>query len=533
MIALRMSWVVLLACSSRTQGGPGPTPDCGADTDSDGIADTFEGSVDTDGDGMIDSIDQDSDGDGESDADERGTGMCSIDDSDMDSVPDFRDTDADNDGLTDRDEREMHGTDPTSRDTDGDGVTDLGEVAAMSDPLDPASTIPDGDFFVVLPYLGPHEVRTLRFGTDITVADVYFLIDTTGSMGEPIANVQSSLSRIATEIAGRIPDVQMGVGHFEDFPFASGSPFGSTFFGGPMDEPYENVQDITDSLGDVQAALDGLVLGDGHDGPESQVEALYQAATGESGSWSFMGASYSLPARTCESVLDEPGIRRGYPCFRPGSLPIVVMVTDLEWHNGSADGTRWPYSIIEPAPHTLPQAAMALSAIGGRFIGVVVNGMWRTDHEAVALMTGSVDEGGNPLVYPAAAGEVSDAIVEGIATLALRTPQDVTTSTENVPPNPGDVDATLFIKAITPGEGYGPAGIAGTGYREKDDVAFYGVTPGTQVDFEVDFYNDIVMPPATAQIFRARIFVLGNRVARLSERQVYIIVPPEGGMILI
>jgi hypothetical protein len=176
---------------------------------------------------------------------------------------------------------------------------------------------------------------------------------------------------------------------------------------------------------------------------------------------------------------------------------------------------------------------MALAGIGGRFIGVVVNGMWRTDHEAVAMMTGSVDEAGNPLVFPAASGEVSDAIVEGIATLALRTPQDVTTATENVAGNPGDVDATLFIKAITPVEGYGPGGIAGTGYREKDDIAFYGVTPGTQVDFAVDFYNDIVMPPPTAQIFRARIFVLGNRVARLSERQVYIIVPPEGGVILI
>jgi hypothetical protein len=246
-----------------------------------------------------------------------------------------------------------------------------------------------------------------------------------------------------------------------------------------------------------------------------------------------MGSSWSLAPRTCEPVLDETGIRRGYPCFRPGSLPIVVLVTDLEWHNGNTDGLRWPYSIIEPAPHTLPEAAAALSAIGGRYIGVVVNGMWRTDHEAVANMTGSVDETGMPLVYNAAAGQVSDAIVEGIATLALRTPQDVTTATEDVPPNPGEVDATLFIKAITPVEGYGPGGIAGAGYREKDDVAFYGVTPGTLVDFDVDFYNDIVMPPATAQIFRARIYVLGNRVARLSERQVYIIVPPEGGTILI
>jgi hypothetical protein len=40
-------------------------------------------------------------------------------------------------------------------------------------------------------------------------------------------------------------------------------------------------------------------------------------------------------------------------------------------------------------------------------------------------------------------------------------------------------------------------------------------------------------PAATAQVFRARIVVVGNGVARLDERMVYIIVPPEGGVILI
>ena len=41
------------------------------------------------------------------------------------------------------------------------------------------------------------------------------------------------------------------------------------------------------------------------------------------------------------------------------------------------------------------------------------------------------------------------------------------------------------------------------------------------------------MPHETAVIFRARILVLGNGVARLDERQVYIIVPPEGSVVLI
>ena len=132
-----------------------------------------------------------------------------------------------------------------------DGVTDLGEVeGTMTDPLDPSSTIPADDFFVVLPWNGPRENRLLRFGTDISVADIYFLIDTTGSMGSPISNVQSSLSMLVSEIATRIPNAQMGVGQFRDLPLGGGL----TGYGSPGDMAYANEQDITDNTGAVQTA---------------------------------------------------------------------------------------------------------------------------------------------------------------------------------------------------------------------------------------------------------------------------------------
>ena len=66
-----------------------------------------------------------------------------------------------------------------------------------------------------------------------------------------------------------------------------------------------------------------------------------------------------------------------------------------------------------------------------------------------------------------------------------------------------------------------------------DDVAFYDVVPGTQVDFDIRFLNDVRPPAASAQIFQARIIVVGNGVADLDARNVYIIVPPDGGVILI
>jgi hypothetical protein len=296
--------------------------------------------------------------------------------------------------------------------------------------------------------------------------------------------------------------------------------------------PYEHVVDITDDLGAVQTGLNGLVTANGADSPESHVEALYQTATGMGGSWTFAagGPPWSLPPRTCPTIPDEVGTRRGYPCFRPGSLPIVVTVSDISWHNGP--GGSAAYTGITPAPHTFDDASNALRMIGARLIGVCVDGGGRAEAEAMATATGTVDGSGRPLVYDAAGGAVSSAIVMGIETLTGGTPQDVNTRTVNVPGNPDEFDATLFIKAITPVEGYRD-GIAGTGFSSMDDTTFYDVIPGTLVEFAVDFYNDVREPADTAQIFQARIIVVGNGVADLDSHNAYIIVPPEGGTILI
>ena len=50
----------------------------------------------------------------------------------------------------------------------------------------------------------------------------------------------------------------------------------------------------------------------------------------------------SVPPRTCPAIPDEPAPRRGYPCFRPGALPIVLIFGDNVFHNGP--GGSQPYS---------------------------------------------------------------------------------------------------------------------------------------------------------------------------------------------
>lgn len=587
-----------------------PTGPCaGADSDGDGIPDAYESTGDTDGDGVPNHMDDDSDGDGIADSVESG-GVCPPADSDDDLTPDFLDLDSDDDGLTDAEEATL-GTDPTRIDTDGDGVSDLGEVrGSMTDPTDAASTIPEGDFFVVLPYEGPHEMRPLRFGTAIARADVYFLIDTTGSMQTAIDDVNSSLMRIASEVASLVPDAQFGVGHYDDFPV---HPYGNTSDGFPIyytsggapiscsstttcrvlasstsvcdtryglcvepctstafcaglvsgavcpgaaprycsapfardDAPYTHDVDITGDLTRVNAAL-ALEVNAGNDIPESGTEALYLAATG-------MGLTYpndrtgttTIAGKTCAAVAGETEPRRGYPCFRPGALPIVVTVTDAPFHNGTTTSGDWsvPYAgSVAPVAHSFAQAVTALNDLGARAIGVNVgSGAGGTaagaDLSALATQTGTVNSTGMPLVYTGAASTTADQIIQGIRSVVSGTPQDVSTRTENVAGNPDDFDARLFIESIVPLEGYGPGGVMGAmpgiTYASKDTTTFYGVIPGTQVEFTVDFYNGVRMPAETAQIFRARIIVVGNGVADLDQREVYIVVPPEGTEIVL
>jgi len=555
---VRTGLVIVLACAVASScrprregnylgdGGPDGGDDipCSLLIDSDGdtIADQHEGGpeADFDLDGTPNFLDADSDEDGLPDSVEAGdTDLCTVPrDSDGDDWADFLDRDADNDGLSDRDEVESNGTDPTNPDSDGDGYTDLAEMAAGTDPNDPRVGIPEEDFFVVLPYGGPEARDNLVFDTSIEVADVFFLVDTTGSMSGTIDNVATSLRDVIVPgIRDTIDNAWIGVGRFEDFPVSGygsfGTHAGTTVPGLPPDDvPFFLQTVVRDPVTDfdaIQQAVEYLRdIGIGGDGSESHVEGLYQTATGA-------GLSPWIPAQRCETAPDFPGVPTGYPCFRPGALPIVVLISDAEMHNGPAGYDS--YTGVAGAA-TVDDAVAALNAIGARVIGVASNawGANAVDHmRYVATNTGTVDATGQPLVYETG-GEVSYEVVDAIDNLAGSTPQDVSTGREDLPDWPQylsagepEVDATLFIQAITPVRTIPPENLLGA----MTDTTFEQVIPGTAVEFEVHFFNDFVPPRETSRIYEAIIIVLGNGVARLDERRVYIIVPPEGQEVLI
>ncbi len=392
-----------IACAVGTacrDGACGMRPSIDGDRDT--ISDFDEAAAagrDTDSDGTPDAMDLDSDDDGISDAEEAGDAdvMSPPVDSDGDGLPDFRDLDSDNDGLSDADEVTVHGTDPTSIDSDEDGDTDAAEVAAGTDPNDPADTIAGGgDFVFDLPPGGMARTDVLQFDPQIRRADVLFLVDTTGSMGGEINNLQSSLAGLVGTIRGIIPDTAFGVARFDDFPI---NPYGQSPCSGERDYPFELEQRVTTDVAAITAGVGALdmPLHCGNDGPESNIEALYQAATGD-GFRSSGGATWTPrfdPSAGFDATRGHGMI--GGAGFRMDALPIIIMATDNTFHRRwddvtvvGADRATWCGDAVgdscdayaagsfgaaaDQQPKSVTATLAALDDIGAKVLGIASDG---------------------------------------------------------------------------------------------------------------------------------------------------------------
>ncbi|MAQ18335.1 MAG: hypothetical protein CMN30_26500 [Sandaracinus sp.] len=518
------------------------TPDyMDVDSDGDTIGDAYEEAADTDRDGTPDRFDLDTDGDGWTDAQEAGDAdvLTPPVDTDGDGRPDFRDLDSDNDGLSDAAERTA-GTSRTHADTDGDGVTDVVEVGAGTDPLN-GSDNPRarGDFVFVVPYMGaPDPTRdTLQFATTLRKADVYFLVDTTGSMGGEIAALRSSLSgTIIPQVRARIADAWFGVGGFEDYPVGS--------WGGSGDIPFYQQSTMSSSVTTAQNAVNGLALGYGGDYPESLVPAIWSLATGTQ-------IPYGQARPSC------PAGRLGFACFRSDAVPVIVVITDAISHNytPAAGDSFWAtqgftinYSGVSGPPPTYAQAITALNDLGARVVGISSQGStpagWQPRVRdmllAISADTDTRDAGGSsaPFFFQIGADGtgLSTSVVDAIEN-AAEVPIDVSARAVDVV-EPGEtVDAVAaFVDFLETRVTAAPGLSCTTGFSvvdrpgiDADSVpdTFQAVPPGQPVCFDIiPKMNTTVMPTSMPQVFRARIDVLGDGFTPLDDREVYFLVPP-------
>jgi len=544
------------------------------DADGDGIDDLYESAADSDKDGTPNFRDQDSDDDTLPDVQEKGGSYPPPVDTDGDGQYDFLDADSDDDGLSDKDEAQTYHTDPLKGDTDGDGVSDMIETLDPKyDPLDPKKNPKAvGDFVFIMEYQAPPQPPqdTLDFATDISQGDVFFMVDTTGSMSGEITNLSSSLNSIVNDVNKVIPSTAFGVALYEDFPTGS--------YGKSYDFPFKLLHRVLTTttpagLSSVKSGIAKLSPATGGgDGPESGWEALFQTATGNGVSVgnaavpAFSAASappVSLPAGETAGTIGGAG-------FRQGSMPIVIWATDASSHDS---GGHKPYSFSGSASST---AAIAeLKKIGARVIGVLSSGGYetaqaKTDLTKAATDTGALvpaaafggagsrpsgcsvsqcctglngvgeapNSGGQcPLVFNISSSGtgLGQSIVAGISKLVAYAKIDITSVALDDPTDAVDVLQAFIdrievhnVSSTTPQctGGLQVADTAPPGDGVMD--TYQQVQPATPVCFDVKVkQNTTVKPTTTPQLFRATIEVLGDGKAKLSQRQVFFVVPPK------
>jgi hypothetical protein len=183
-------------------------------------------------------------------------------------------------------------------------------------------------------------------------ADVYFLVDQTGSMAEERDQLKLDLTTgdfvndthyqcsdfdfdrqpnneqkskgIVGAIRCKIRDANFGTGFFRELPFSGYANNDHVVFG--------NYQDITGNVDSVLTAINKLTTIGNNDWPEASMIALHNVLTGS-------GMYLGTDRRGIAPRTDCPSLTWGYPCFRQDAVPIVVMFTDAQFHNGPDTNT--------------------------------------------------------------------------------------------------------------------------------------------------------------------------------------------------
>ncbi len=520
------------------------TPDYDtADSDGDTIADEVEGLFDTDADTLPDLRDLDTDGDTLSDAREAGDADLATPpvDTDLDGVADFRDPDSDGDGLADG--REVtYGTSPVRADSDGDGVSDLIEVGAGTDPLR-ASDSPRtrGDFVFLEPYMLPADPArdTLQFSTNLQRADVYFLMDNTGSMGGTIAALQAGLTgTVIPSITTSIPEAWFGVGGFDDYPIGTygSAGIGTDTAGISHDQAFFQYQIMTPTAAVAQTAVNRYRTNGGYDGPESGVAALYALA-----SRNTLGGYARYATGTVSSATPPtcPAGYRGAACFRPDAVPIVIVMTDVDQHNSPTCGCNYLTTVPSGGP-AYATTITSLATLNARVVGIATstgaNAFLNRLILDSTIARGAPGVSGDYIVSAPGGAGLSSAITT-LVRRAAQVPLDVSASAVDIV-DPGEaVDAVAsFLDHLETRGTAAPGRTCTMGFTTIDRAGidadafpdtFQRVTPGAPVCFDIiPKMNTTVMPTLDPQIFRARINVVGDGFTPLDSRVIYFLVPP-------
>ena len=300
---------------------------------------------------------------------------------------------------------------------------------------------------------GENQTRDIQFEFEGAIGlDILFLIDTSASFTDDIDTLQSQANAIVDDLSGLADNIQFGVASFADFPIP---PYGNPDTG---DEAFVLDQPITDKIDLVYDAIDMLdqPLHEGADHPESQLEALVQAATG-------VGCDINDDGDFTDRA-EVPPTNVGW---RNGAVKVVILATDAPFHNF---GGKAGY----------PGADLATALEALQEMGIIVIGLDSDDTDGHLLHV--VEEtGGLFFELSADSREIADAIYEGM--YGITQIMDLSVRVINDPEG--------FIASITP------------------DV-HYAVETGDTINFTVNFSGVLDEPVAELMFRNIRLWVSGG-----------------------
>lgn len=330
-------------------------------------------------------------------------------------------TDSDRDGLSDSEEQNA-GSNPCDHDSDGDGFIDLAEVRYGGDPWDPTVGVED---YLEIPADPGFVTLDVVFQLRLRQADIVFVLDSTGSMGPLLNALAGSFANLVARLAPAVPDATYGIADYRDY--VSGG------FAGAGDYPFRLRQQLTTDVDRTQEVFNSLQAGGGGDGPESTMEALYQALTGrgydQNCNRGFDPQTDVRPFRTepgdifdglVPGTEDEelPGTGKiGGVGFRRGAFKIIVYGTDAPLRDPDRG---------DPSPGGCPadsgsQVVIEVARrVGVKLVGVALPGAGVDRMQHLADETASFIQDGDvrtPLVLAWENAAVGEQLIDSISRL--------------------------------------------------------------------------------------------------------------------
>lgn len=233
--------------------------------------------------------------------------------------------------------------------------------------------------------------------------DVYFLVDLTGSFEDDLVNFKSQAPGIIASLKAKNANTRFGLGKFEDYPIY---PFGEASYG---DQAYQRLVDLTTDTTLILNAINGLYTRNGYDIPESQLTALFQAATGAGQDLSGLGYS-------------NASISAGQQAsFRKDANKLILLWTDAPFHNPGDSG-----NIAYPGPSKAQVASAILSAGINNCDRLPCSpGFSSTDHTEAAAVEGLDESGLRAMVVGISSGSDGLSDLQDIARLTgARAPEN-------------------------------------------------------------------------------------------------------------